>query len=508
MSLTHLSKLNLIEPPEGFRPLKFFSYEVRQNILKEILKSVGNDPAFHFQYKLNNLPQFEYLCHTLSESFYLDLKDFELTRNATKIMISWFISKSDLPPCLKPAMSKIRGVGEIAGNESTESLSSEPPASSQANLLRAALKKGGGTDGEHAVRLINQLLLHFSSVFEMDDQYEDVGLQFLEQYQLLLTTVIGFYVQFARTWAFKMVPARNPPRDILDISTSRLLFKITIGLVDYCLKKNKTKEQHQLVWQKILNKACAALLSVIFSSKDLSDESWNELQSFFKDWLNHPNIAHVWSSVIFSLTEHIQFLSVQDQKNAKVMDIVKINLPGNEVLGVSLTEQEFFEFWSRFISLGNTILSPLVLKSLNPESFYLIYLGLNNLCCKLIDMENNNILIKNTNVIISSNSILKLFGSWLMTGACFEDVVDIMHFKGRAEATSCLCRIFTNDIHEGVIRGDFKYNGSFDNDEIACILAIIEKVFFINLEIEQRFFQFKQIIVSCALIALIRATGN
>ena len=483
MSLGHLSKLGLIENPEGFRPLKFFQYEVRQSILKDVLKALATDQSFHYQYKLNNLPQFEYLCHTMSESFFLDLKDFELTRNTAKIIISWFISKTDLPPCLKPAMSRSRGKdGELV--ESTDNLTQHgsnaelnaSPTKESSHTLLKSFKKPN-LDGEQALRLVNQLLLHFSSVFEMDDQYDDVGSSFLENYQLLLTTVIGFYVQFARTWAFKMVAPRNPPRDVLDQSPSRLLFKITIGLVDYCLQKQKPKEQHQAVWTRILHKACSALLSVIFSSKDLSDESWDELQLFFKQWLNHPNIAKVWSSVIYSLTEHIQFLSEKRLQSSKLMDIVKINLPGNEVLGVSLTEEEFFEFWRRFISLGNTILVPEVLSYLNPESFYIIYLGLNQLVSKLIDMENNNIMQLKDQVIISSNSILKLFGGWLMTGACFEDIKDIMHFKGRAEALSCLCRIFTNDISEGLMRGkDDEYNGSFNKEEIACLLAIINKV--------------------------------
>ena len=113
------------------------------------------------------------------------------------------------------------------------------------------------------------------------------------------------------------------------------------------------------------------------------------------------------------------------------MDIVKISLPGNEVLGVSLTEEEFFEFWQRFISLGNTISSQDVLKDLNPESFYVIYLGLNQLVSKLIDMENNNIMLRKDQVIISSNSLLKLFDGWLITGACFEDVKDILKVEQR-----------------------------------------------------------------------------
>ena len=483
MSLSHLSKLGLIDTPDSFRPLKFFNYEVRQGILKDILKSIGTDQSFHYQYKQNNLSQFEYLCHTLSEAFYLEIKDFELTRNTAKIIISWFISKTDLPPCLKSGMNRMRGDNMDSQESLNHSESSNLGSSPNLNKIF----KKNGNEGEAAMRVVNQILLHFSSVFEMDENLEEVSQSFLEQFHLLLTTVIGFYVQFARTWAFKMAAPRNPPRDVLDISTSRLLFKITIGLVDYCLKKTNVKENVAVMWQKILHKSCAALLSVIFSSKDLSDESWNELHKFFKEWLHHPNIANVWSSVIFSLTEHIQYLSEKKIQTSKVMDIVKINLPGNEVLGVSLTEEEFFEFWNRFISLGNTILASNVLSQLNPESFYIIYSGLNQLCSKLIDMENNNILLKKDQVIISSNSILKLFGGWLMTGACFEDIKDIMHFKGRAEAISSLCRIYINDILEGVTRGDSKYHGSFSNEEIACILAIIEKVISIHIAFKFRF---------------------
>eukprot|EP00834_Sanchytrium_tribonematis_P006662 NODE_512_length_6656_cov_0.587006.p2 type:complete len:476 gc:universal NODE_512_length_6656_cov_0.587006:1796-3223(+) len=472
MSLSHLYKLNLIEQPEGFRPLKFFNYEVRHASLKDLLKALTADPNFHYQYKAGQLRQLEYLCHTMSESFYLDIKDFEMTRNTTKIWISWFISKTDLPPCLKPAMNRVRP--ELL--ESGSDLSSEPNISSPLNVF-----KKGGTDAEHALRIVNQILLHFSSVFELDEPYDDVSNTFLEQYQLLLTTIIGFYVQFSRTWSFKMAAPRNPPRDALDMSSSRLLFKICIGLVDYCLHKNKPKDAHYQMWQKILHKSCAALLSVIFSAKDLSDESWDELHVYFRDWLNYGNIAKVWSAVINSLSEHIQFLS--EKQSNKLMDIVKINLPGNESLGVSLTEEEFFDFWKRFISLGNTILVPSLLNDLNPESFHIIYQGLNNLVSKLIDFENNNLLLKKDQVIISGNSLLKLFGGWLMTGACFEDIKDILHFKGRAEALSALCRIFINDIYEGFQRSkNYQYHGSFDEEETACILAIIEKVDFIYLE--------------------------